>query len=905
MNIGTIQHVDIDDQMRTAYLDYAMSVIVARALPDVRDGLKPVHRRILYAMHDMGLRSNTPFKKSARIVGEVLGKYHPHGDQAVYDSMVRMAQDFSMRYLLVDGQGNFGSVDGDSPAAMRYTEARLAKMAEEMLQDIDKGTVDWSENFDGSLEEPNLLPGRLPNLLLNGATGIAVGMATNIPPHNLTELAGAIKYLIDRNEILAVIEAEGDAAPEKLVEKIGLAEGHAQKLTRVIQAARVEESELSPEDSEDPIVVAAADEATVDELMVFVQGPDFPTGGTIVGSEGIVSAYTTGKGRVVIRGVAAIDEMHGGRHRIVVTEIPYQINKTSLIERIAELARQDRIGMISDLRDESDRNGMRIVIELKHGAQPKKVLNQLYKYTALQSTFGVQMLALIPSAEGGTAEPRLLSLRRALQHYIEHRRNIIVRRSEYELAKAKARVHILEGLLIAIANIDAIIKTIRASKDAEAARVSLIKAFDLTDVQAQAILDLQLRRLAALERLKIEQEHKEVLERIGYLEHLLVSPKKIMGVIKDDLSDLTEKYGDERSTRIAYGASDELNIEDMVADESMLVSITQRGYIKRMASKSFRAQGRGGKGVIGQDLRSEDEVEMMFSARSLQPVLFFSDKGKVYSEKMYEIPEAGRTDKGVSLHNILALGAGERITAAVPVPSFEKADFCTMVTCKGKIKRVPLQAFEAVRPSGLIAISLEKDDILGWAQLTLSGQEIIIVTEAGQALRFNTNLVRPMGRAAIGINAIYLKGSDRITGVELVDDEADLLVVTENGYGKRTPIKDYPAKGRATAGVATINRKSLSTIGRIVAARRVVPNDQITIISTNGQALRTWVKNIGRYGRATMGTRLMNLKDGDTVASVARLSAADLKGPARDVVSENGHEETAPPAQNGASESSP
>ena len=561
--------------------------------------------------------------------------------------------------------------------------------------------------------------------------------------------------------------------------------------------------------------------------------------------------------------------------------------------------------MISDLRDESDRNGMRIVIELKHGAQPKKVLNQLYKYTALQSTFGVQMLALIPSAEGGTAEPRLLSLRRALQHYIEHRRNIIVRRSEYELAKAKARVHILEGLLIAIANIDAIIKTIRASKDAEAARVSLIKAFDLTDVQAQAILDLQLRRLAALERLKIEQEHKEVLERIGYLEHLLASPKKILGVIKDDLSDLTEKYGDERSTRIAYGASDELNIEDMVADESMLVSITQRGYIKRMASKSFRAQGRGGKGVIGQDLRSEDEVEMMFSARSLQPVLFFSDKGKVYSEKMYEIPEAGRTDKGVSLHNILALGAGERITAAVPVPSFEKADFCTMVTCKGKIKRVPLQAFEAVRPSGLIAISLEKDDILGWAQLTLSGQEIIIVTEAGQALRFNTNLVRPMGRAAIGINAIYLKGSDRITGVELVDDEADLLVVTENGYGKRTPIKDYPAKGRATAGVATINRKSLSTIGRIVAARRVVPNDQITIISTNGQALRTWVKNIGRYGRATMGTRLMNLKDGDTVASVARLSAADLKGPARDVVSENGHEETAPPAQNGASESSP
>ncbi|MFQ5408029.1 MAG: DNA gyrase subunit A [Anaerolineales bacterium] len=898
MNIGTIQHVDIEDQMRSAYLDYAMSVIVARALPDARDGLKPVHRRILYAMHDMGVRSNSAFKKSARIVGEVLGKYHPHGDQAVYDAMVRMAQDFSMRYPLVDGQGNFGSVDGDSPAAMRYTEARLARMAEEMLLDIEKDTVDWGDNFDGSLQEPLVLPGRLPHLLLNGSSGIAVGMATNIPPHNLNELAAAIRYLIDRDEILALIAADDAAAPAGLVEKFGLSEEHAQRITRVIRQTGHEENDLTPDGS--TLDLEDAGEATVDELMVFVKGPDFPTGGFIVGSEGIVSAYTHGKGRVVIRGVAQIDEMRAGRHRIVISEIPYQVNKTSLIERIAELVRQDRINMISDLRDESDRNGMRIVVELKRGAQPKKVLNQLYKYTALQSTFGVQMLALIPSTEDGPAEPRLISLRRALQLYIDHRRNIITRRSEYELAKAQARAHVLEGLLIAIANIDAVIQTIRAADDADHARTQLMGQFKLSELQAQAILDLQLRRLAALERLKIEQEHQEILERIAYLDDLLAHPKKILSVIKADLSELTEKYGDARTTRIAYDASGELSVEDMVADESVLVSITQRGYIKRMASKAFRAQGRGGKGVIGQDLRDEDEVGMMFSARSLQTILFFSDKGKVYSEKAYEIAAAGRTDKGVSLHSILALSAGEKVTAAVPVPGFDTAEYCTMVTRNGKIKRVPLEAFEAVRPSGLIAISLEEDDVLGWAQLTLAGEEIIIVTEAGQALRFDTKLVRPMGRAARGVNAISLKPGDVITGVEVVDDDADLLVVTENGYGKRTPMSEYPAKGRATGGVATINRKSLSTIGRIVAARRVVPEDQITIISANGQALRTRVKDIGRYGRATMGTRLMNLKHDDTVASVARLPAADLKGPVKDDVNENGREDLpVPPPDNG------
>ena len=873
MEIGLVKTTDINGQMRDAYLDYAMSVIVARALPDVRDGLKPVHRRILYAMHDMGLRSNSSFKKSARIVGEVLGKYHPHGDQAVYFAMARMAQDFSMRYIMVNGQGNFGSIDGDAPAAMRYTEAKLAATAEEMLLDISKNTVDWGNNFDESLQEPLVLPARIPNLLLNGASGIAVGMSTNIPPHNLRELADAIRYLIDRDDILKTIDKHSDKAASILTSKFGMSTLQAEGVINAILQDNTQ-SDVDEIEGDDVLQDLAKDvgEASVSELMVFIKGPDFPTGGVIVGGDGIVSAYSTGKGKVVIRALSEIEEIDGSRHSIVITEIPYQLNKTSLIERIAELARSKRIKMIADLRDESDRNGMRIVVILKRGAHPQSVLNQLYKYTSLQSSFSVQLLALVDG------EPRLLSLRRALQLYISHRQEIVTRRSQYDLDKARDRAHVLEGLLLAIADIDKVIQTIRQAKDAEVAREQLISIFNLSDVQAGAILDLQLRRLAALERMKIEEEYNHIKELIAQLEDLLAHPKKILGLIKDDLTDVVESHGDERTTSIAYGTSDILSMEDMVPDESVLVTITSRGFIKRMPPHEFRAQKRGGKGVIGQGMRDEDEIEHLFSARSLQSILFFSDKGKVYSQKAFYVPAARRTDKGIALHNILPLASDERITAAVPVPSFADAEFCTMVTRNGKTKRVSLSQFESVRPSGLIAIKLASDDVLGWVHLTVEDQHIIIITEQGQALRFNSNLVRSMGRAAAGVKAINLRKGDRIAGVVSVTEGGQLLVVTSNGYGKRTEMRQYNPKGRATMGVATISRKAVATVtGPIVAVRSVHPDDQITIISVNGQALRTKVADIRLLGRATKGTRLINLKENDTVASVARLAAAELQ----------------------------
>ena len=815
MEIGTVRQVDIDDQMRGAYLDYAMSVIVARALPDACDGLKPVQRRILYAMHEMGVRSNTPYRKSARIVGEVLGKYHPHGNEAVYEAMARLAQDFSLRYTLVDPQGNFGSIDGDPPAAMRYTEARMGRTAEELLTDIGKNTVDFVDNFDGSLQEPVVLPARLPNLLLNGASGIAVGMATNIPPHNLGEIADALIYMVDRYDKL--------------------------------------------------------DDVTVDDLLKFVQGPDFPTGGMIVGFEGILSAYSTGKGRIVVRGIANIEESARNRHRIVVTEIPYQVNKSSLIERIAELVRAGKLDDISDLRDESDRRGLSIVLDLKRGAQPKKVLNQLFKFTQLQTTFGVQLLALV------AGEPRLLPLKRALQVYIDHRVTVITRRSEHELEKARARAHVLDGLMIALANLDEVIATIRKSANADTAKKQLIKKFELSAIQAQAILDMQLRRLAALERKNIEKEHKEVLDRIGYLEDLLAQPKKILGLIKKDLKEVVKSYGDIRRTRIAPDASEDFREEDLVADERVLISITEKGYVKRVAAKTYRRQRRGGRGVKGHTTRGEDEVDMLFPARSLDTVLFFSDRGKVYSEKAYQIPDAGRTARGIPMVNILALQPGEVITAAVPVPDFEAANFCTMATRNGKIKRVALSEFAAVRPSGLIAIGLARGDVLGWVRLTSGKDDIILVTEAGQALRYSEKLVRPMGRQAAGVKAISLRKKDKVTGMDVVVPKADLLVVTKNGFGKRTPLKEYPTKGRATMGVLTLSRPKLKETGPVAAARIVDAQDDLTIISSGGIMIRTKVGQIKKAGRATMGVRLMNLKKGDSVASVARIAAKDLK----------------------------
>ena len=815
MEIGTVQNVDIDGQMRAAYLDYAMSVIVARALPDARDGLKPVHRRILYAMHDMGIRGNSPYKKSARIVGEVLGKYHPHGDVAVYDAMARLAQDFSMRYPLVDGQGNFGSIDGDAPAAMRYTEARLARIAEDMLADIDKNTVDFTDNFDGSLQEPVVLPSRLPNLLLNGSSGIAVGMATNIPPHNLRELAAAIHYLIDNYERI--------------------------------------------------------DDIPVEDLLQRMPGPDFPTGGVIVGSEGILQAYITGRGRIVLRGLAHIEEMGGNRHRIVITEIPFQLNKTSLIERIADLARSGKLGDISDLRDESDRRGMSVIIELRRGAQPKKVLNQLYKYTPLQSTFGVQLLALVDG------EPRLLSLKRALQIFVEHRVQVVTRRSQFELTKARERAHILAGLLIALANLDAVIQTIRQSPDAETAKERLIERFNLSERQAQAILDMQLRRLAALERQRIEDEQRETLERIIFLEDLLANPRKILDVIQEDLTEMAEKYGDERRTHIAHEAKENLRDEDLVPDEAALISITQRGYVKRVAAKVFRAQGRGGRGVTGHATKDEDAVLMLFPARTLDTVLFFSDSGKVYSEKAYQIPDAERTSKGIPIVNVLSLEADESITAAVAVSLFDPSHYCMMATRKGRVKRMSLAELSSVRPSGLIAINLEEGDELGWVRLTDGEDEIILVTERGKALLFSEQEVRSMGRTAAGVIGIRLGKGDYVTCMEVVEPNGDLALVTTRGYGKRTPLSEYPAKGRASSGVLTIAKHAIEKIGPISAGRVVQEADDLTMISSNGVVLRTSVKDIPQSGRVTRGVRLMNLRGEDSLASLARVADADLR----------------------------
>jgi len=815
MDIGNIQQVDIDAQMRTAYLDYAMSVIVARALPDARDGLKPVHRRILYAMQDMGIRSNSSYKKSARIVGEVLGKYHPHGDAAVYESMARMAQDFSMRYLLVDGQGNFGSIDGDAPAAMRYTEARLHRLAEELLADIDKDTVDFGPNFDDSLEEPLVLPSRIPNLLMNGASGIAVGMATNIPPHNLRELADAIIFLIDNYDKM--------------------------------------------------------DDISVEELMKRVPGPDFPTGGIIIGREGIESAYGTGRGRLVVRGAAHIEEGKSGKHEIIITEIPYQVNKTTLIERIAELVREDKIDQIADLRDESDQRGMSIYIELKRGAQPKKVLNQLYKFTALQSTFGVQMLALVDG------EPRTLPLKRALQIFIEHRQTVIVRRSNFELAKARARLHILDGYLLALSNLDAVIKTIRESQDADVAKTNLMKRFKLSELQAQAILDMQLRRLAALERWKIEEEHKQVAEQIASLEDLLAHPKKILALIQTDLKELAEKYGDDRRTRIASDAKEELTEADLVQDEAVLISLTERGYVKRVASAAFRLQGRGGRGVMGHTTKEEDEVMMLIPARSLDSMLFFSDKGKVYSEKVYQIPDADRAAKGIPLVNVLSLDADERVTAAIAVSDFSAHGYCVLATARGKVKRVDMEEFASVRPSGLIAMNLEDGDTLGWAHPTSGKDEVIFVTEQGHALRFSEEKIRSMGRQAAGVQGIRLAEGDRVTSMDVVNKDGSLLIVTKGGFGKQTLLKNYTPKGRATRGIATIDQKAFDEIGKIAAARVVQNDDELTIITANGVVLRLKVKDVKQSGRATKGVHLIKPQEGDYVASVARIASEDLK----------------------------
>jgi DNA gyrase subunit A len=830
-NAGLVRTININEEMRGSYLDYAMSVIVARALPDARDGLKPVHRRILYAMYDMGIRPGTAYKKSARIVGEVLGKYHPHGDGAVYDAMARMAQDFSLRYMLVDGQGNFGSVDGDSPAAMRYTEARMSRIADEMLSDIDMDTVDFVDNYDGTQQEPAVMPSRLPNLLLNGASGIAVGMATSIPPHNLNEIAAACTFLIDN--------------------------------------------------------VDRMDDITVDELMQFVQGPDFPTGAEIIVNEELKEAYATGKGRVIMRATSNIEEGRDGHLRIVFDSIPYQVSKTSIIERIVQLVREGRLDGVRDLRDESDRDGQRLVIELKRGANPQTILNRLYKYTQLQTTFSIQMLALV------RGEPRILSLKRALQVYLDHRYEVIVRRSEFELGKRRARAHILEGLLKAISNLDLIIQTIRSSPDVETARAQLITRFDLTQIQADAILEMQLRRLAALERQKLQEEYNEVQARIAYLEDLLASPAKIRGLIRDDLNALSANYGDARNTKIIYG-NVSFDEADLIREEEVVVSMTTNGYIKRVPSREYRAQRRGGKGVTGMTTKEEDTLLDLFSSSSHDTILFFSSKGKVYSEKAWRIPESTRAAKGTLIHTMLPLEQDERITAVLPVESFEAAEgdenapaFIFMATRQGRVKRVELGEFAAVRSTGVIAILLNEGDKLNWAKLTTGTQDVILVTEQGQSIRFREDEVRVMGRTAAGVNGIRLDEGDRVAGMDVVcSDHSHMLVVTRYGFGKRTLLAEYKTQGRYGSGIRTLARNEKT--GPIVAMRCIKPEDEILLLTKDGVVLRTKLDQIRETGRSTQGVTLMDVADGDEVVGIAIVSASVDETLTTGVVDSNG-----------------
>ena len=811
MEVGIVKQVDIDQEMRGAYLDYAMSVITARALPDVRDGLKPVQRRILYAMGEMGVRHNTPYRKCARIVGDVLGRYHPHGDAAVYEALVRMAQDFSMRYVLVDGQGNFGSVDGDPPAAMRYTEARLHAVAEEMLLDIDKETVDLTDNFDSTLKEPTVLPAKLPNLILNGAAGIAVGMATNIPPHNLREIADAICHLIDHPD------------------------------------------------------------ATMEDLGRIVLGPDFPTGGIIMGLEGIKSAYATGRGRILVRAKAFLEDTKGDRQNIIVTELPYQVNKAALQERIAELVKDGRIDGIGDMRDESDRQGMRIVLELKKGAEGRKILNQLYKYTAMQSTFGVNLLALVDG------EPRVLTLKRILQHYIDYRHQVITRRTQFDLARARARAHILEGLKIALDHLDEVIATIRQSPDADTAKLRLMKKFKLDEIQAQAILDMQLRRLARLERDKIEQELKEIRKLIAYLEDLLAHPQKIYGLIKDELRELKEKYGDDRRTRIYEQEAQEFKAEDLIPDEDMVVALTQKGYLKR-----YRLPRRAAKPTT---TRESDPERFSCVANMHDGVLFLTDRGRVCQARCHELPEADRSARGTPIGNLITLEGKESVTALVPLPRDLPADAAlALVTRGGKIKRVAASEFSTVRGSGVIAMTLEGDDTLVAGTLVKPGEEAILVTRQGQAIRFSLDEVRNMGRQAGGVSAVRIVGrAEGVAAFGIAQSGTHLLAVTDLGQAKRTPIVEFPAHGRGGGGVVFV--KVTPKTGLVAGARVVAAADELTIGTSDGQVWRGPVQSIAEKGRALSLEAVPELKlpKGETVVSV---TASCGEGEARSKVDE-------------------
>ncbi|MCE3266079.1 MAG: gyrase, subunit [Solirubrobacterales bacterium] len=803
---GNIEPRELEKEMRSSYLDYAMSVIVGRALPDVRDGLKPVHRRVLYAMHDLGLQPNRAYRKCAFIVGEVMGKYHPHGDSAIYDTLVRMAQDFSLRYPLVDGQGNFGSIDDDPAAAMRYTEARLGPLATQMLRDIDADTVDFGPNYDERTQEPLLLPARFPNLLVNGAAGIAVGMATNIPPHNLREVTAAVNAFIDDPEI----DLKG--------------------------------------------------------LMKHVKGPDFPGGGTIMGSEGIRDAYASGRGSIKVRAKAHVEPMKGGKESIIVTELPFQVKKGGeggLITRIADLVRDKKITGIADLRDESDRSGMRIVIELKRGGDPAKVvLNQLYKRTQMQQSFGINMVALVDGV------PRTLSLLETIRHYVVHQRDVITRRTQHQLARAEARAHILEGLLIALDELDAVIKLIRASANPDVARDGLMDKFKLTRPQAQAILDMRLQRLTALEADKIREEHAELVKTIKELRSILADESKVLGLVKEELSEIAERYGDDRRTEIA-AAEGEVDIEDMIADQQMVISLTSSGYAKRLPLATYRQQRRGGRGVMGMNMKEGDYIEHLHVCSTHDYLLFFTNQGKVYRLKVYELPEGSRTSKGRALINLLPLREKERVMAVIPTRDFSEGKYLVFGTKNGMVKKTDFKDYDTnIKAAGLIAININKGDELIQVRQTSGKDDIIMVSKAGTAARFNETLARPMGRGTAGVKGMNVsdKGNE-VLALEVARDEDELLVVTENGYGKRTPMSQYPVKGRGTKGVLTIklNKKK----GGVAGALMVRPHQELIFISQNGMVQRTGVKGISQQGRATQGVRVMNLKQGDRVSAVA------------------------------------
>ncbi len=801
MENDKIIDIDIRDEMQTSYLDYAMSVIVSRALPDVRDGLKPVHRRILYSMSELGMTPDKPHRKSARIVGDVLGKFHPHGDSAVYGAMVRLAQDFSTRYMLIDGHGNFGSVDGDSAAAMRYTEARMSKIALEMLRDIGKDTIDYRLNFDETLNEPKVLPSRFPNLLVNGSSGIAVGMATSIPPHNLIEVINGCVGMIDNPDI------------------------------------------------------------TIEELMGYIKGPDFPTGANIMGIENIKEAYRTGRGKVIVRAEAEIEENEKGRSSIIITELPYQVNKAKQIERIAELVREKKLEGISDLRDESDRTGMRIVVEIKRDANPNIVLNNLYKFTQFQNTFSIILLALVND------QPKVLNLQQIIKHYLDHQREVIIRRTQFDLNKAEERAHILEGLRIALDDIDKVIKLIRGSKAAADAKEGLMSDFGLSDKQSQAILDMRLQRLTGLERAKIEEEYNSLMTEVNKFKEILESEELIYGIVKEELLVIKEKYGDERRTEIK-ASEEEINIEDMIQEECVAITLTHFGYIKRLPEDTYKTQRRGGRGIAGLTTREDDFVEHLYITSTHDNLLFFTNQGRVYSMKAYEIPEARRQAKGTAIINLLQLNPDEKITAVIPIRNFVEDNFLILVTKKGVTKKLRLNELQNIRKTGLIAIGLKEDDELMGVRKTEGDDKVMLVTSAGMSIIFEESNVRDMGRTAVGVRAIRLNEGDYVVGMDLVEDDKDLLVISEYGYGKRTPLDQYRVQTRGGKGVKTYNIKD--STGPIINAKVVDKTDEVMLISFFGTVIRLKASDISTMGRTTQGVKLMKMGTDDRVVSVAK-----------------------------------